>query len=207
MAKAPKPQDIDGYISQLPAGVQAILERVRQTIREAAPDARETISYRMPAFKQHGILVFFAAWKQHIGLYPPISGDTALERAVSRYAGPKGNLQLPLDEPIPYDLIERRVKLRAKRGDEQGRERIKVRRQLLGHCVGDVQRPLLQFELAQVLQRTSLEPLHLEPSDHRCERLADQRHQLAVHQLLQGNAVLDRAGCDESLSGVDVAHP
>ena len=66
----------------------------------------------MPAFKQHGILVYFAAWEKHIGLYPPISGDKALEKAVARYAGPKGNLQFPLDEPIPYDLIERIVKLR-----------------------------------------------------------------------------------------------
>ena len=68
----------------------------------------------MPAFKQHGILVYFAAWTKHIGLYPPISGDKALEKAVARYAGPKGNLQFPLDEPMPYDLIERIVKLRVK---------------------------------------------------------------------------------------------
>jgi uncharacterized protein YdhG (YjbR/CyaY superfamily) len=112
MANVQKPQDIDGYISQFPADVRAILERVRQTIREAAPGAREAISYRMPAFKQHGVLVYFAAWKKHIGLYPPISGDAALGKAVARYAGPKGNLQFPLDEPIPYDLIERVVKLR-----------------------------------------------------------------------------------------------
>jgi uncharacterized protein YdhG (YjbR/CyaY superfamily) len=64
--------------------------------------------------KQHGILVYFAAWKQHIRLYPPISGDKAIEKAVARYAGPNGNLQFPLDEPIPYALIERIVKLRVK---------------------------------------------------------------------------------------------
>jgi uncharacterized protein YdhG (YjbR/CyaY superfamily) len=68
----------------------------------------------MPAFKLHGILVYFAAWEKHIGLYPPVSGDKALEKAIARYAGPKGNLQFPLDEPIPYDLIERIVKLRVK---------------------------------------------------------------------------------------------
>ncbi len=107
-------KDIDGYLSQFPAGTQAILGKVRATIRQAAPDAKETISYQMPAFKQHGILVYFAAWKKHIGLYPPISGDKALEKAAARYAGPKGNLQFPLDEPIPYDLIERLVKLRVK---------------------------------------------------------------------------------------------
>jgi len=66
------------------------------------------------AFRQHGILVYFAAWKSHIGLYPPISGDKAVEKAVARYAGPKGNLQFPLDEPMPLALIERIVKLRVK---------------------------------------------------------------------------------------------
>jgi uncharacterized protein YdhG (YjbR/CyaY superfamily) len=106
--------DIDDYIARFPANVRAILEKVRKTIRTAAPEAQETISYQMPAFKQHGILVYFAAWKEHIGLYPPVSGDKALERAVARYAGPKGNLQFPLDEPIPYTLIERIARLRVK---------------------------------------------------------------------------------------------
>jgi uncharacterized protein YdhG (YjbR/CyaY superfamily) len=119
MAKAQKPTDIDGYISQFTADVQAVLKKVRETIRKAAPDAKEVISYQMPAFKQHGILVYFAAWKEHIGLYPPITGDKALEKAVARYAGPKGNLQFPLDEPIPYDLIERIVKLRVKQDNEK----------------------------------------------------------------------------------------
>ena len=114
MAKAKKPTDIDGYISQFPADVRAALRDVREAIRRAAPDAEETISYQMPAFRQHGILVYFAAWKKHIGLYPPISGDKALEKAVARYAGPKGNLQFPLDEPMPFALIERIVKLRVK---------------------------------------------------------------------------------------------
>src|SRR5437660_3688158 len=109
MAKA---QNIDDYISQFPDDVQAILQNVRETIRRAAPDATETISYQMPAFRQHGILVYFAAWKNHIGMYPPISGDEALENAIARYAGPKGNLQFPLDEPMPLNLIERMVKLR-----------------------------------------------------------------------------------------------
>jgi uncharacterized protein YdhG (YjbR/CyaY superfamily) len=114
MVKAQKPKDIDSYISDFPADVQAILEKVRTTIRDAAPEAEETISYMMPAFRQHGILVYFAAWDKHIGLYPPVSGDKALEKAIAPYAGPKGNLQFPLDEPIPYDLIERIVKLRVK---------------------------------------------------------------------------------------------
>src|SRR5271167_1267092 len=112
MAKAQKPKDIDTYISKFPADVQAILQKVRETIRHAAPEAKETVSYMMPAFKQHGILVYFAAWEKHIGMYPPISGNKTLEKAIARYAGPKGNLQFPLDEAIPYDLIERIVKLR-----------------------------------------------------------------------------------------------
>src|SRR5437016_3816852 len=114
MTEDKRPKDIDTYISRFPADVQAILKKVQQTISQAAPDAKEVISYQMPAFKKHGILVYFAAWKQHIGLYPPISGDKALEKAIARYAGPKGNLQFPLDEPIPCDLIERIVKLRVK---------------------------------------------------------------------------------------------
>ena len=114
MKKAKLPKDIDEYIARFPNDVQAILSKVRATISKAAPDAKEVISYQMPAFKQHGILVYFAAWKQHIGFYPPISGDKAIEKAVARYAGPKGNLQFPLDEPIPYSLIERIVKMRVK---------------------------------------------------------------------------------------------
>ena len=114
MARSQKPKDIDSYISKFPADVQAILEKVRETIRHAAPEATETISYMMPAFKQHGILVYFAAWEKHIGMYPPISGNKTLEKSIARYAGPKGSLQFPLDEAIPYDLIERIVKLRVK---------------------------------------------------------------------------------------------
>lgn len=125
MAKAQKPTNIDAYISQFPNNVQAVLEKVRETISNAAPDAKEVISYQMPAFKRHGILVYFAAWKQHIGLYPPISGDKVLEKAVGRYAGPKGNLQFPLDEPIPYKLIERIVKLRVKQDNEKAAKRRK----------------------------------------------------------------------------------
>jgi len=128
MAKPKRAKDIDGYISQFPAEVQAILDKVRATIHHAAPEAKETISYLMPAFKQHGILVYFAAWEKHIGMYPPISGDKALEKAVARHAGPKGNLQVPLNEPIPYDLIERIVKLRVKQDSEKAAARRKKRK-------------------------------------------------------------------------------
>ena len=105
---------IDEYISGFSPEVRAILQKVRQVVRSAAPDAEELISYRMPAFKLNGILVYFAAFKNHIGLYPPIKGDARLEQAVSPYAGEKGNLRFPLDRPIPYALIERIAKLRVK---------------------------------------------------------------------------------------------
>lgn len=107
-------QTIDEYIAQFPEAVRPTLELVRSTIRAAAPEAVEVISYRMPAFKWHGILVYFAMWKKHIGLYPPVVGNKALERAVARYAGEKGNLKFPLDEPLPVDLIRRIVELRVK---------------------------------------------------------------------------------------------
>ncbi|MGO9111970.1 MAG: iron chaperone [Thermoguttaceae bacterium] len=118
------PNDIDAYILQFPTDVQKILLTVRETIRNAAPTAKEVISYQMPALRQHGILVYFAAWKNHIGLYPPISGDVAIEKAVAKYAGPRGNLQFPLNEPIPYNLIKRIVRLRVK----QDRERAEAKR-------------------------------------------------------------------------------
>lgn len=108
------PTTIDEYISAFSPEVQSILQEVRRTVRSAAPDAQETISYQIPAFKLNGVLVYFAAFKKHIGFYPPIKGDAKLEKAVSPYAGEKGNLQFPLDQPIPYDLIERITKLRLK---------------------------------------------------------------------------------------------
>ena len=81
-------------------------------VRGAAPGAHEAISYQIPTFKLNGILVHFAAFKNHIGFYPPIRGDAALEAAIAPYAGERGNLRFPLDQPIPYDLIERIAQLR-----------------------------------------------------------------------------------------------
>lgn len=112
--KKKKPVNINEYIATFAPEVQAVLEQLRATIRKAAPDAEEVISYQMPAFRGNTILVYFAAWKKHIGLYPPISGDTKLEKDVKPYAGPKGNLQFPLAEPIPWELISRIVKHRIK---------------------------------------------------------------------------------------------
>jgi uncharacterized protein YdhG (YjbR/CyaY superfamily) len=108
------PATIDEYIEPFPPDVRAILRRVRETVRKAAPEAEEKISYRMPAYAQNGIVVWFAGFKNHIGLYPPVKGDAGLKKAMARYANEKGNLRFPLDEPIPYRLIERIVKLRIK---------------------------------------------------------------------------------------------
>lgn len=106
------PKDIDAYIAASAPKAKPILRKIRQTVRDAAPDAEEIISYRMPAFRQGGILIYFAAFKNHIGVFPPIQGDEKLIAAAAPFAGPKGNLQFPLDEPIPYDLISRIVKHR-----------------------------------------------------------------------------------------------
>ena len=108
------PKNIDEYIASFTPDVQAILDRIRLTIRNAAPDAQETISYKIPAFTLNGILVYFAAFKKHVGFYPPVGGDAKLEKAISPYAGDKGNLQFPLNQPIPYGLIEKIVKFRVK---------------------------------------------------------------------------------------------
>jgi uncharacterized protein YdhG (YjbR/CyaY superfamily) len=121
------PKSIDGYIAAFSPDVQTILKRIRLTIRKVAPDAQETISYRMPAFTQHGVLVYFAAFQNHIGLYPPVSGDARLEKAISPYAGAKGNLRFPLNQPIPYGLIERIVKLRVEQNSAKAAAKSKKR--------------------------------------------------------------------------------
>jgi uncharacterized protein YdhG (YjbR/CyaY superfamily) len=109
-----QPSTIDEYIKTCPAHVRPILQKIRRTVRTEAPDAIEMISYRMPAFRLHGILIYFAAFKRHIGLYPPISGDAILMKQIKLYASPKGNLKFPLNKPIPYALIRRIIKLRIK---------------------------------------------------------------------------------------------
>jgi uncharacterized protein YdhG (YjbR/CyaY superfamily) len=105
------PATVDAYIAAFPPEIRQILERIRQVAREAAPQAEERISYGMPALFQDGVLVYFAAFKQHIGVYPPVA-DAALRPQLARYAGPKGNLKFPLDEPIPYELVGKVVAAR-----------------------------------------------------------------------------------------------
>lgn len=97
---------IDDYINTFPSDVQPILERVRQTIRRAAPGAVETMSYGIPTFDLNGKhLVFFAGWKRHISIYPLPAGDEAFQQRIAHYKRVKSTVQLPLDKPIPYDLV------------------------------------------------------------------------------------------------------
>jgi uncharacterized protein YdhG (YjbR/CyaY superfamily) len=106
------PETIDEYIAGFPADIQVILQKIRKTIKDAAPDAQEAISYQMPTFKFHGNLVHFAAFKNHIGFYPVPSGIEKFKAELSVYKQGKGSVQFPLDQPIPYDLISRVVKYR-----------------------------------------------------------------------------------------------
>src|SRR2546427_3484808 len=106
-------ETIDEYIKTFSKEVQSILEKMRQTIKRAAPEAQETISYQIPTFKLRGSsLVHFAAFRKHIGLYPPAPKE--FKKEVSSYQGPKGNLKFPIDKPIPYDLVRRIVSFRRK---------------------------------------------------------------------------------------------
>jgi uncharacterized protein YdhG (YjbR/CyaY superfamily) len=117
------PKDIDEYIRLFPDDIQALLQSLRQTIREAAPDAEETISYQMPAFKQNGMLVYFAAFKKHIGFYPTSSGIEAFREELSAYEGSKGTVRFPIDKPLPLDLVRDIVKFRVRENLEKQRKR------------------------------------------------------------------------------------
>jgi len=105
---------VDEYIAAFPENVQTILERMRHTVRDAAPQAEETISYQMPAFKLNGILVWFAAFKNHIGFYPTTSAIEAFKEKLSDYEVSKGTVRFPMNEPIPFDLVEEMVRFRVK---------------------------------------------------------------------------------------------
>ncbi len=110
----PKYDTIDEYISTFPEDVREILEKVRRTIHEEVPEATEAISYQMPAFKLNGTLVWFAALKNHIGFYPTPAGIEAFAKEMAPYRSTKGAVQFPLDKPIPYGLIKKVVRFRAK---------------------------------------------------------------------------------------------
>ena len=106
------PQNIDEYIANFPKDIQEILQELRTTIREAAPDAEEAISYQMPTFRLKGNLVHFAAYKNYIGFYPTPSGIEKFKKELSVYEGAKGSVKFPIDQPLPLDLISNIVRFR-----------------------------------------------------------------------------------------------
>lgn len=108
----PAPQNIDEYIAAFQEPTRSMLAQLRQAIREAAPQAGEKISYRIPTFTFHGNLVHFAGYVHHIGLYPSSSGIEAFKAELSAYKTSKGTVQFPLDEPLPLDLVRRIVAYR-----------------------------------------------------------------------------------------------
>ena len=118
-------KDIDEYIAGFPKDVQKILSKIRSTIKKAAPKAEEAISYQIPTFRLNGNLIHFAAYKNHIGLYPAPRAVEKFKKELARYGAGKGTLRFPLDEPIPYDLITKIVEFRAKQNLEKAKEKAK----------------------------------------------------------------------------------
>jgi uncharacterized protein YdhG (YjbR/CyaY superfamily) len=117
---------IDEYIDSFPKEVASILQTVRQVVKDEAPDAEETIKYQMPTFTLNGNLVYFGAWKHHIGMYPPVSENAPVKQELAPYEGPKGNYQFPLDKPLPIPLIRKIVRFRVEESlgkKETGKER------------------------------------------------------------------------------------
>jgi uncharacterized protein YdhG (YjbR/CyaY superfamily) len=118
-------KNIDEYIACFPRHVREFLEKMRMTIRKAAPRAEEKISYQIPCFTQEGNLVYFAAFKNHIGFYPTSSAVRQFKKELSVYEGAKGSVRFPLEQPIPYGLIGKIVKFRVKENLEKARARKK----------------------------------------------------------------------------------
>lgn len=122
------PKDIDEYIASFPKDIQEILEKLRTTIRKAAPDAEEIINYQIPTFTLKGNLVHFATFKKHIGFYPTPTGIEAFKKELSAYEGAKGSVKFPLDKPIPFDLISKIVTFRVKENLERAEAKMKKKK-------------------------------------------------------------------------------
>jgi len=120
-----KPGNIDEYIADFPPDVQKLLQKMRMTIRKAAPQAEEAIKYGIPTFTLNGNLVHFGGYKSHIGFYPAPRGIEKFKKELSRYEGGKGTVQFPFDEPLPIDLITKIVKFRVSQNLEYTRARKK----------------------------------------------------------------------------------
>ena len=111
-AAATKFKTVDEYLSTFPPKTKSILRELRNTIKQAAPQAEELISYNMPAFKLNGVLVYYAAYKEHIGFYPTSSPIRVFKNELTDYKTSKGAIQFPIEESIPMGLVKRIVKFR-----------------------------------------------------------------------------------------------
>lgn len=123
-ASATKFKTVEEYISTLPQHAKSILQEFRKTIQKAAPQAEEVISYNMPAFKLHGMLLWYAAWKEHIGFYPMPSALEVFKKELSAYKGAKGSVQFPIDKPLPLNLVTKIVKYRVKENLEKPNKKV-----------------------------------------------------------------------------------
>lgn len=119
------PKSIDEYIAQFPQDIQEILNKLRQVIKESAPDAEEKISYGMPTFVLNRNLVHFAAYKNHIGFYPTPNGINTFKQELSEYKTSKGAVQFPIGKPIPYELVSKIVKFRVSENMSKAKKKIK----------------------------------------------------------------------------------
>jgi uncharacterized protein YdhG (YjbR/CyaY superfamily) len=120
--KDPNARAVDEYIAAQPKAVRGVLRRLREVIKSAAPAARESLSYKMPAYHYHGRLVYFAAFKNHIGFYPRTSGIAAFKKELARYEGAKGSIKFPLDEPLPVGLIRKIVRFRVRENSVKAKQ-------------------------------------------------------------------------------------
>jgi len=127
-AKSPVAKNVDDYIAGFPAGTQKMLLSLRHAIRKAAPGSEETISYQMPAYKYHGMLVYFAGYKNHIGFYPTSTGIKNFKKELAGYKVSKGTIQFPLDKPVPLKLIASITKFRMK--ENLAKEALKAKKKI-----------------------------------------------------------------------------
>jgi uncharacterized protein YdhG (YjbR/CyaY superfamily) len=109
MSPKPKFQTVDEYFDSIDPEVRPLMDKLRNLVRSRAPDAEELLSYGVPAFKKVKVFFFYAAFRKHIGIYPPVEGEDSLMKELAPYRGAKGNLQLPLNQPMPWNLIGRIV--------------------------------------------------------------------------------------------------
>ncbi|HET6996889.1 MAG TPA: DUF1801 domain-containing protein [Chitinophagaceae bacterium] len=118
-SRIPPAKTVDEYIQRYPVAIQPVLQKIRKTIKKTAPAAKEVISYNIPGYMYHGMLIYFAAFKTHISVYPAPRSNAAFKKELSGYKGGKGTVQFPIGDPIPFDLITRITQFRIKDNEER----------------------------------------------------------------------------------------